>query len=324
MAITVQQIKSCDWCIAVDESVAATEERTFPHPVTDVPLTADLCPPCAFLLDVVIGRLPFIQTRMAAMDRFLTIARKPTSEAIPARVHRAIEAVNNGATDTAGQLPFHDSAEVPLDAPFVFCMECGPPQRVRIGRRSDHARAQHACQPHEILWASGSVNLIFPCTAHDVCADTGFALASEGDLSAHEATLLDAAAQLPQQSRANHKTAKKTKPKQPAQPPSNGRWVPGLNQIGCPLPHKKTGAPTPYWIRFNDRHNHADVAHHLPPGQIRWFTREGDTFTLEHRCTEHPECIGPDGQGLGFPTPESLEMHQRVVKSIMARKAQKV
>ncbi|WP_188279241.1 hypothetical protein [Streptomyces sp. CBMA29] len=329
MAEKVIIARDCDWCAEHGVETVATQEHQASadgEPTDDV---VDLCDACGILLDLIGPRRDFISERLDTLDAMLRRARPRKHRTAPPAIRTAL--AGRGAPETVSdQLPLprsltadHDTSDVRLDSPFIFCIECKPPRRVAASHRDDHASAAHDCTAPEIIWADGTVHLGFACAVHTVCADTGYALATKDQLTAHEATAhfawspTPATPEPPQAATAPTKQAdKKSTPKKP----SNGRWVKDVDQIGCPLPHAKPGAPTPYWVAFAHRNNHASTAHDLRVAEIDWFTKEGDTVTLDHRCTEHTECLGPHGNGLGFPTPESLEMHKRVMRTLGAKR----
>lgn len=323
MAITIKEFKSCDLCAAADEESMATEDRVFPHPVTGVDLSTELCALCAVILDLVMPRLAYVQARLAAIERFLTIARKPPTALTPSRVHKALEGTVSAAEDPRDdQLSFADAPMHLYDSPYVFCLECRPPARVAIFNRSAHARVAHVSHEYEVLWGAGTAELPFACDAvgHDACAEVEFALPTAEELTAHEKAPAPASqAPPPTPALVPAQTSKSSK-KRPTRVISNGRWIERKDQVGCPLPHPRPGAPVPYWVAYGHQTDHAKKAHDLEVAAVDWFTKDGDPFTLEFPCTEHPECVSPSGKRRAFPSAHALERHVRVVKGARKKK----
>jgi hypothetical protein len=315
MAVTVKPFTSCDLCSAIGLTTPATDKRVLPDPDSRKPSESDVCGLCSAVVDFNLPRLNYVLPRLSALDTFWRLVR-PIEErsSPPKRVLKALEDAVEAPADELGQLALDEAPDKPAatastESVRVECMECIPPQPMGYNSRHAHARKKHDVTASAIIWRDPNKALIYPCTVHRDCDETGFAFATVIGRRAHEAQSQNGPI------KTNSEAAPEETPQEPRKPRAEygawGDWAPGIQQVGCPLSHpSKPDHKGPYWLLYKNRSSHAQVVHALPLWGIEWAVRAepGDTFTLPYPCTEHDHCTHT---GLAFSTELGLKTHVR-------------
>ncbi|MFE2538975.1 hypothetical protein [Actinacidiphila glaucinigra] len=92
----------------------------------------------------------------------------------------------------------------------------------------------------------------------------------------------------------------------------NGRWLPGVDQVRCPLTHR-AGSPQDYWVKLRDRGSHAKSSHKLLGPQIAYELPDPDqvgdeAYDLTIKCFDHKVCA--EAGGYGFKDKHGLHCHR--------------
>ncbi|MFH9731790.1 hypothetical protein [Streptomyces sp. NPDC017260] len=97
------------------------------------------------------------------------------------------------------------------------------------------------------------------------------------------------------------------KRKSPANKP--GQWIPGVEQVICPLPHR-AGSPSPYWVKVRNRGSHAKSSHHKLGPEVPYELPDAqnpDPVSLPVKCFKHTVCA--EAGGYGFTDEAGLKLH---------------
>lgn len=317
MAEKVTISRSCDWCAEHGTEQQATQEHPASADGTPADDVVDLCDGCGLLLHVVGPRRSYIRARLDSLDRMLSRGRPRKYKAAPPAIRTALALPE--PTATGPHQPTLSESASGHDEPLqdetsklrVECMECDPPKTLVYPGRRKHAVDIHNKQPWDIIWRAPEGTLPYPCTKHDECDDTGFALATERGQAQHRATYAAhqrTTASQPQKKKTGEKTRKHH---------TGGRWLDGVEQIGCPLPHTSApGATKPWWIKYGGRSGHMEMSHKDKQGRplkiwdVPWKLPDDGSLQLPFPCDKHDHCIRT---GLAFKSAKGLETHTRAL-----------
>lgn len=334
MATRVDIISDCDVCAKAEEGIkrTATTTRPVPPEYKAEGDQIDVCDFCAVVYDLAMPQYPRIRARVDALPAALAAAEptqttapprfvrtpKPAPQALPAAAQLSIVPVE--PTQRPATKP--PSVTKPKPAPkatqkqkkprlsgtlkhtLIRCPYCE--EELPYEARGRHATRVHECKTWEIAWTFPDGKLLpFVCDKHEQCSVTNYGFLRAAALAKHQTEGGEGLIAWPDDDapQVGAKPAPASQPVRRRAPNLTGRWIEGVDQLGCPLSHDRVDAQTPYWVDYHARGDHARKAHpETRMEEIAWFTKEGDTFRIDDVC---PVC------GLGFPSKERLERHRR-------------